>query len=105
MDGGIFLTPRGKYISDLLKMLMGLEECNPAPTPYLCTEVKEGEKLSGASLKIYRAGVGIALYLSYDRTDVQFAVRELTKDIKEPTDGSPQRTMACACPRMERLRS
>ena len=87
MDGGIFLTPRGKYISDLLKML-GLEECNPAPTPYLCSEVKEGNKLSGESLRIYRAGVGIALYLSYDRTDVQFAVRELTKDMKEPTDGS-----------------
>ena len=87
MDGGIFLTPRGKYISDLLKML-GLEECNPAPTPYLCSEVKEGNKLSGESLRIYRAGVGIALYLSYDRTDVQFAVQELTKDMKEPTDGS-----------------
>lgn len=31
-EKGIFLTPRKKYIMDLLKIL-GLEDCNPAPTP------------------------------------------------------------------------
>ena len=32
LEDGIFLTPRAKYINDLLHML-GLEDCNPAPTP------------------------------------------------------------------------
>eukprot|EP00435_Cladocopium_sp_Y103_P020520 s28_g5.t1 len=84
---GIFLTPRKKYIEDLLKLL-GLETCNPAPTPYPHTEVKDGEKLSAEAAKKYRAATGIALYLSYDRTDIQFSVRELTKDMKDPCDGS-----------------
>ena len=30
----------------------------------------------------------MALYLSYDRTDIQFAVREMSRDMKEPSDGS-----------------
>ena len=75
LEDGIFLTPRAKYINDLLHML-GLEDC------------KEGKKLCGASVKLFRAGVGVALYLSYDRTDIQFAVREMSRDMKEPYDGS-----------------
>ena len=86
-EDGIFLTPRSKYITDLLNML-GLSECNEAPTPYMHTEVKDGKKLTGEQVKLFRAGVGLALYLSYDRTDIQFAVREMTKDMKEPCDGS-----------------
>ena len=39
---GIFLTTRKKYIEDLLKLL-GLENCNPAPTPYPHAEVRWGE--------------------------------------------------------------
>ena len=84
---GIFITPRSKYVADLLKMLK-LERCSPAPTPYIHSDVKEGEKLSDASAKLFRAGVGIALYLSYDHTDIQFAIRALAKDMKEPNDGS-----------------
>ena len=44
-EDGIFLTPRSKYITDLLSML-GLSECNEAPTPYMHTEVKDGKKLT-----------------------------------------------------------
>ena len=86
-SNGIFISPRSKYITDLLKMLK-LENCNPAPTPYVHSEVKEGQKLNESCTKLFRAGVGIALYLSYDRTDIQFAIRELTKDMKDPNDGS-----------------
>ena len=84
---GIFLTPRKKYIEDLLSMLH-LEACNPAPTPYIHGEVKGGNKLDEVGVKVFRGGVGLALYLSYDRADIQFAVRELTKDMKDPDDGS-----------------
>ena len=87
LEDGIFLTPRAKYINDLLRVL-GLEDCNPAPTPYTRTEIKAGKKLCGASVKLFRAGVGVALYLSYDRTDIQFAAREMSRDMKEPYDGS-----------------
>ena len=86
-SNGIFISPRSKYITDLLKMLK-LENCNPAPTPYVHSDVKEGGKLSDSNTKLFRAGVGVALYLGYGRTDIQFAIRELTKDMKDPNDGS-----------------
>ena len=86
-SNGIFISPRSKYITDLLKMLK-LLNCNPAPTPYVHSDVKEGGKLSESNTKLFRAGVGIALYLSYDRTDIEFAIWELTKDMKDPNDGS-----------------
>ena len=62
-EDGIFLTPRSKYITDLLNML-GLSECNEAPTPYMHSEVKDGKKLTGEQVKLFRAGVGLALYSS-----------------------------------------
>ena len=68
--------------------MLKLERCNPAPTPYVHSDVKDGGKLSESNTKLFRAGVGIALYLSYDRADIQFAIRELTKDMKDPNDGS-----------------
>eukprot|EP00913_Durusdinium_trenchii_P012402 g11643.t1 len=51
-------------------------------------EEAPGTHLRALELWEHFRRVGIALYLSYDRTDVQFAVQELTKDMKEPTDGS-----------------
>ena len=44
--------------------------------------------MTGEEVKLFHAGVGLALYLSYDRTDIQLAVREMTKDMKEPCEGS-----------------
>ena len=38
--------------------------------------------------KNYCTGVGLALYLSYDWVDAQHAVRELAKDMKQPTTES-----------------
>ena len=84
---GIFITPRAKYVSDLLEML-GLADCNPSPTPYIHNEIPAGDPLNSVDAKHFRGGVGLALYLSYDRVDIQFAVRELTKDMKSPTKGS-----------------
>eukprot|EP00435_Cladocopium_sp_Y103_P027470 s353_g6.t1 len=89
-EDGIFITPRRKYAEDMLKML-GLEDCNPAPTPHVLGEVNEIGPLSASNVKVFRACVGLALYLSYDRTDIQFSVRELTKYMKSPTEGSMTR--------------
>ena len=41
--------------------MLGLDERNEAPAPYMNTEVKDGKKLTGEQVKLVRAGVGLAL--------------------------------------------
>eukprot|EP00439_Symbiodinium_sp_Y106_P002344 s11402_g1.t1 len=45
----------------------------------------DGQPVDKETAKCFRSRVGKALYLSFDRPDVQHAVRELTKEMKEPT--------------------
>ena len=82
---GMFVQPNPKYLKGMLKTL-GLEDANPAPTPETVSkDVSEEELLDEDKARQFRSCVGSALYLSFDRPDVQHSVRELTKEMKAPT--------------------
>ncbi|OLQ03440.1 Retrovirus-related Pol polyprotein from transposon TNT 1-94 [Symbiodinium microadriaticum] len=82
---GMFVQPNPKYLQSMLKAL-GLDQANPAPTPETATKAQEEDQfLDQHMAKVFRSCVGKALYLSFDRPDIQHAVRELTKEMKEPT--------------------
>ncbi|CAE7848057.1 RE1 [Symbiodinium necroappetens] len=82
---GMFVQPNPKYLQSMLKAL-GLEQANPAPTPEVTTQTPDEEQFLDESMaKVFRSCVGKALYLSFDRPDIQHAVRELTKEMKAPT--------------------
>lgn len=47
---------------------------------------KEGQLLSPGEATMYRALVARAIYLSQDRSDIQYAVKELSRRMSEPRD-------------------
>ena len=47
----------------------------------------DGQPVDKETAKCFRSCVGKALYLSFDRPDVQHAVRELTKEMKARANG------------------
>ena len=52
----------------------------------MTTQTPDEEQFLDESMaKVFRSCVGKALYLSFDRPDIQHAVRELTKEMKAPT--------------------
>lgn len=83
---GMFVQPNPKYLQSMLRLL-DLEQANPAPTPETASKDQpDGQPVDKETAKCFRSCVGgKALYLSFDRPDVQHAVRELTKEMKEPT--------------------
>ena len=83
---GMFVQPNPKYLQSMLRLL-DLEQANPAPTPETASKDQpDGQPVDKETAKCFRSCVGgKALYLSFDRPDVQHAARELTKEMKEPT--------------------
>ncbi|CAK0856887.1 unnamed protein product, partial [Prorocentrum cordatum] len=63
MNGNIMLRPNAKHIDDLI-YAMGMEKAKPARVPR----------------------VGIALYISPDRADIQRDVQLLTRNLSQPTE-------------------
>ena len=68
---------------------LGLENAKPATTPGIKEETDPSSKpLSPEEHSRYRTLVGRLLYLSLDRADVQFAVKELSRHLQNPTEQS-----------------
>ncbi|CAK0827956.1 unnamed protein product [Prorocentrum cordatum] len=86
MNGNIMLRPNVKHIDDLI-YAMGMETAKPAKVPSLTEEdptwSPELDEIERAS---FRAGVGIALYISPDRADIQRGVQLLTRNLSQPTE-------------------
>ena len=87
-EGNMHIRPDPKHIQAAVEIL-GIVGCRPASTPAVAggTQSKKWEKevpLDEEDSKIYRSVTGILMYLSPDRPDAQFAIRELTKSLKEP---------------------
>ncbi len=73
-----------------LRKSLGLSDCNSKPVPVTKKQLKEtaanDKELNAQEAGIYRSGVGIALYVAPDRADIQFAVSELIRLMKAPTE-------------------
>ena len=86
--GNMHIRPDPKHIQ-AARDILGIGGCRPANTPAVSggTPSKKWEKeipLDEEDAKIYRSVTGILMYLSPDRPDAQFAIRELTKSLKAP---------------------
>ena len=86
----ITTKPHSKHIDKILSLLE-LEGAKPSNVPGNKEDgqVENGEELvDEAKAKIYRSCVGSAIFLSGDRFDIKYAVKELAKSMKQPTVAS-----------------
>jgi hypothetical protein len=83
-DGTLVMANR-KYI-DAVVLALGLEGCNPSPTPTLTEERPENDvAVAEDQARLYRSCAMALQYVTQDRGDIQFAVQHLTRHMKEPT--------------------
>ena len=74
---------------EIIAKELGLETSKGLTTPGVDEPIPEGdEALTGWQLTQYRSLSARALYLSMDRPDIQFAVKELCRYMTAPTQGS-----------------
>ena len=73
MDEGIFIN-QTKYVKDLLKKY-GLEGCKKISTPMATSTKLDADEASKAvDQKTYKGMIGLLLYLTVSRPDIQFSV-------------------------------
>ena len=97
MHGGTWVAENPRHIAQV-KVLLGMEDCKPAPTPAVKNKKdteEDKEALDEQQSSTYRSAVGILLYISHGRSDAQWAIGDLAKDIKHPTEGSMKRLKRC----------
>lgn len=85
-DGSLFIQSDAKHLKSV-KKLLHLEGAKGAVTPAVAggNNFAHGEvKLNDGDTKKYKTAVGTLMYMAPDRPDCQFAIRELTKSLKEP---------------------
>ena len=83
VEGAIITKPHERHAQTILKAL-GLEDCKPSPVPGKKLDLKQDQELSAAERETYASCVGSAIYLSQDRSDIKFAVKELAKRVRNP---------------------
>ena len=85
VEEAVLTKPNEKHTDNILKLL-GLENCKSSPVPGKKLEVNEKTEkpLSESEKKVYQSCVGSAIYLSQDRIDIKFSVKELSRRMKEP---------------------
>ena len=81
-NGDIMIRPSVKYIDDMVALL-DMQDAKTAPCPNLPDERPEDdEPLDSESATTFRSVVGIALYITPDRPDIQRDVQLLTRSLK-----------------------
>eukprot|EP00439_Symbiodinium_sp_Y106_P000302 s8784_g1.t1 len=76
-------SKRSKKLVDIIGLQKTKSKNSPC-TPS-CQEKDESDELDDEHSSIYRTCVGILLYVSHDRPDIQFAVRNLSTAMSRPT--------------------
>ena len=88
MKDGTLVVPGTRYVADVVEIL-GLETANTATTPTNANDKEEPNDkdfLDEERTRLYRGCVGSLLYVAHDRCDLQYAVKELGRDLKAPTE-------------------
>jgi len=68
-----------------LKTLFSMEKCKGVLTPgTVSSKVEDTQSLSSEEHHLYRRGVGILLWLSHDRIDIQYSVKQLCAKASSP---------------------
>ena len=85
VEGTVLTKPNAKHTDNILKLL-NLENAKSSPVPgrKLDLDNNSEQLLDEKEKKIFQSCVGSAIYLSQDRIDVKFAVKELARRMKDP---------------------
>eukprot|EP00435_Cladocopium_sp_Y103_P016734 s3384_g4.t1 len=91
-DGSLFIQSDSKHLRNIQKVLE-LNGAKGAPTPAVAggsNYAHADEKLKAEDASRFKTAVGTMMYVAPDRPDCQFAIREMTKSLCEPTVGDMQ---------------
>ena len=87
LEGGTLIVPNDKHVREVLKRL-DLENCKPAAAPMIESMKPlptDGEEpLPAWEASEYRSLTSTLLYASHDMSSMQFTLRVLTSDMKNP---------------------
>jgi hypothetical protein len=88
-EEGIQIEADQRHAEIIIESMGGRENTNPVVTPRVKSEEVEGEEeeLGKNEATKYRAVVARAIYLMQDRTDIQFATKELSRRMSNPRIG------------------
>ena len=82
-DGAIVTKPSDRHIETILRHL-GMEDCKPSPVPGRKLDLTQTKELNEDEKAVFASCVGSAIYLSQDRSDIKYSVKELAKQIRSP---------------------
>ena len=85
VEGAVITKPNEKHVKTILQQL-GLEEAKAGVVPGKKLELNKDTLLNETDKVTYASCVGSAIYLSQDRPDIKFSVKELAKRIREPRE-------------------
>ena len=85
-DGSVEVRPSTKYIKRMAELCGIPLTARPKPTLQQMAANDSTAALDDERAQAYRSIVGIGLYLSADRPDIQFPIRLLGSKVKSPTE-------------------
>ena len=84
LEDAVVTKPNARHTNEILKKL-GLQEAKSGPVPGgRKLDLSQDKLLVGKEKENYASCVGSAIYLSQDRADIKFSVKELAKQIRDP---------------------
>ena len=84
-EDAIYTLPDSKHADNIIRLL-GLEKAKPSSVPgkkLVLTETSIVE-VDEESASTFRSAVGSGIFLSLDRRDIRYAVKELAKRLQKP---------------------
>ena len=90
-ENGIDISPSASYIPKLAELMQVSERRGKAVPHHGCLQVHDAEKtspseyLNAGDSRLFRSGLGICIYVSQERVDVQHSVRMLATYMAKPT--------------------
>ena len=91
LPGAILTAPDPKHATNIIAALeIGPKEKSQVQSKK--ANLENLEPLSAGKAAQYRSAVGSAIYLSADRRDIQFAVKELARHMSAPSTSKPIQT-------------
>ena len=83
LPGCILTAPDPKHAENIIKAL-GLKPGEKSPVPSRKPDLSDTTPLEAGDAARYRSAVGSGIYLSADRRDIQYAVKELARHMATP---------------------
>ena len=87
LEGGVCIKSGSRYIDKLLRLYDGgSKKEKQVPEHCLLGHPDTSPELDPGGQATFRSGLGIAMYLSQDRLDIQYCVKSLASSMRSPTE-------------------